>query len=296
MSSHDQLFESITESVSNAAKQGIKDKYNIKDSDISAVKEFINSNPDLKAKLDNCKTSSDVAKVMRSKEFKKSLSKDPSNNDKKDKKNVLDKIEQMSKITLFIVMIVWYCKGMIMQGKLKDIYKHESADLLTEAGKSYKKDKYGNWLTGKSFKGVPITVHCYKGKPTEEELVEMLTNASFDKALSIMNKKESVDLLYTEVAKAVNEYAKNCLEGRKDQDSAYYKLCKQYVDSVEYCKSSLKLDVVKFVEFKNQPEFDFVFDSEISSRDGHSIFVEGCNINLESKTVSVKSHNISFEG
>ena len=136
MGSHDQLFESITESVSNAAKQGIKDKYNIKDSDISAVKEFINSNPDLKAKLDNCKTSSDVAKVMRSKEFKKSLSKDPSDNDKKDKKNVLDKIEQMSKITLFIVMIVWYCKGMIMQGKLKDIYKHESADLLTEAKKN----------------------------------------------------------------------------------------------------------------------------------------------------------------
>ena len=151
---------------------------------------------------------------------------------------------------------------------------------LTEATKALKKDKYGNWLTGKSFKGVPVTIHVYKDKPTEDEVNEKYLPTLKDD-LSILNANYSIIL--DEIAKKVKEYIEN--SGIDD---------KKY-DSVDKCKKGIKLEVISYLEsIKNFGEFNLVFSHPIPDKDGHSIFLDGVIINRDKKEIKIPS--ITFEG
>ena len=172
------------------------------------------------------------------------------------------------------------------------LIKARRYDIMNETVKiTSHDDKYGSGVSNIKFKGKEIHISGRKGDTIED---------NYKTAEFLEEDKNLLEKLWSEVIeKVANEqldYVNTIMKSSNGE--SIYNFYKKY-QTLEANKKSLNLSsIVYYGRRTNKGNtfalFSLVFNSAVAAKDGHSIFVDTCAINLDTKTLRISY--VTFEG
>lgn len=171
------------------------------------------------------------------------------------------------------------------------LIKARRYDIMNESVKiTSHDDKYGNGVSNIKFKGKDIHISGKKGDTIDD---------NYKTAEFLEEDKSLLEKLWSEVIEAVAkeqlDYVNSVIESSNNE--AVSNFYKKY-QSLEANKKSLNLSSIFYSGRRSNKGntfalFSLVFNSAVAAKDGHSIFVDTCAINLNTKSLRV--YYVTFE-